>query len=79
MGKGDFLNCKNSLYLGLTLFIIFEYTGFKDSNRRNLATTVETNILEAFDENGCIDSYEKVGDASKMPKYNLRRSGSEIK
>ena len=79
MGKGDFLYCKNSLYLGLTLSTIAEYAGLKDSNQRNLAITVETNILEALEENGYIDSYEKAGDDSKLPKYILRRSGSEIK
>jgi len=50
LGKGDFLNCKNSLYLGLTLSTISEYAGLKNSNQRNLATTVKTNILEALEE-----------------------------
>ena len=79
MGKGGYLNCKNSIYLKLTLATIAEYAGLKDGNQRNLATTVETNILEALKDHGLIDSYEKVGDDSKMPKYIIRRSGSEIK
>ena len=79
MGKGDFLNCKNSLYLGLTLSTIAEYAGLKDSNQKNLATTIENNVLEALKEHGLIDSYEKVGDDSKTPKYIIRRSGTEIK
>jgi HJR/Mrr/RecB family endonuclease len=41
--------------------------------------TVETNILEALKEHGLIDSYEKVGDDSKMPKYIVKRSGAENK
>jgi len=77
-GKGDFLNCKNSLYL-ITLSTIAEYAGLKDSNQKNLATTTENNVLEALKEHGLIDSYEKVGDDSKMPKYIIRRSGTEIK
>ena len=60
------------------LSTIAEYAGLKDSNQRNLATTVETNILEVLKEHGIIDSYEKVGDDSKMPKYIVRRSGTEI-
>jgi len=62
-----------------TLSTIAEYAGLMDSNQRNLATTVETNILEALKEHGLIDSYEKIGDDSKMPKYIIRRSGTEIK
>jgi hypothetical protein len=62
-----------------TLSTIAEYAGLKDSNQRNLATTVETNILGALKDHGLIDSYEKVGDNSKMPKYIIRRSGAEIK
>lgn len=62
-----------------TLATIAELAGLKDSNQRNLATTVEKNILVALKEYGCIDSYEKVGDDSKMPKYIIRRSGTEIK
>jgi len=50
LGKGDFLNCKNSLYLGLALSTIFKYAGLKDNNQRNLASTVETNILEALEK-----------------------------
>ena len=62
-----------------TLSTIAEYAGLKDSNQKNLATTVETNILGALKEHGLIDSYEKIGDDSKMPKYVIRRSGAEIK
>jgi len=78
-GERRFLNCKNSLHPGLTLSTIAEYAGLKDSNQRNLATTIENNVLEALKEHGLIDSYEKVGDDSKMPKYIIRRSGTEIK
>ena len=78
MGKGDFLNCKNSLYL-ITLSTIAEYAGLKDSNQRNLATTIENNVLEALKEHGLIDSYEKIGDDSKMPKYVIRRSDTGMK
>ena len=61
------------------LSTIAEYAGLKDSNQRNLATTIENNVLEALKEHGLIDSYEKAGDDSKMPKYIIRRSGAEIK
>jgi len=40
---------------------------------------MRTNILGALKDHGLIDSYEKVGDNSKMPKYIIRRSGAEIK
>jgi len=61
-----------------TLSTIAEYVGLKDSNQRNLATTIEKNVLESLKEYGCIDSYEKVGADSKMPKYIIRRSGTGI-
>ena len=61
-----------------TLPTIAEYAGFKDSKQKILATTVETNILEALKDYGLIESYEKVGDDSKMPKYIIMRSGPNI-
>ena len=63
--------------LGNSCSILKAYAGLTDSNPWNLATTVETNILEALKEYGCIDSYEKVGGDSKMSKYIIRRSAPE--
>ena len=62
-----------------TLATIAEYSGLMDSNQRNLASTVETNIRGALKDHGLIDAYEKVGDDSKMPKYIIRRSGTGMK
>jgi hypothetical protein len=60
------------------LATIAKLTGLTDKNQRNLATTIETNILEPLIEYGYIDSYEKVSNGSKIPKYIIRRSGPEI-
>lgn len=62
---------------GLTT--IAEYTGLKDSNQRNLAVTVETNILRPLKESGYIDSYESIENDPKNPKYLIKRSGPGIK
>jgi len=62
-----------------SLATIAEYTGLKDSNRRNLAVTVETNILRPLRESGYIDSYENIEDDPKFPKYLIKRSGPGIK
>ena len=58
------------------LATIAEYAGLSDQNPWNLVTTVETNILQPLIEYGYIDSYEKVGDDPKAPKYILCRSCS---
>ena len=60
------------------LATIAKLTGLTDKNQRNLATTIETNILEPLIEYGYIDSYEKVSNGSKQQKYIIRRSGPEI-
>jgi hypothetical protein len=57
---------------------IAEYAGLKDANQWNLATTVETNILDPLKEYGYIDSYETVGEDAKSLKYIIRRSGNDI-
>jgi hypothetical protein len=56
---------------------IADYAGLTDNNPWNLATTVETNILEQLREYGYIDSYEKVGEDPKAPKYIIRRFGED--
>ena len=56
---------------------IAEHAGLTDSNQRNLAVTVETNILEPLKDCGYIDSYEKVGEEAKAPKYIIRRFGAD--
>ncbi len=56
------------------LATIAEYAGLSDRNLWNLVTTVENNILKPLIEYGYIDSYEKVCDDPKAPKYTLRRS-----
>jgi len=61
-----------------TLETIAEYAGLKDSNQRNLITTVETNILQPLKESGYIDSYERIEDDPKFPKYLIKRSGLGI-
>ena len=57
---------------------IADYAGLTDNNPWNLAATVETNILEQLREYGYIDSYEKVGEDPKAPKYIIKRSGPNI-
>jgi len=57
---------------------IAEYVDLVDKNLRNLARTVETNILTPLVEHKWIDSYEKVGDDPKSYKYIVRRSGPGI-
>ena len=59
------------------LATIAEHAGLTDSNQRNLAVTVETNILEPLKDCGYIDSYEKVGEETKAPKYIIRRFGAD--
>ena len=39
---------------------------------------MRTNILKPLIEYGYIDSYEKVGEDPKAPKYIIRRSGADI-
>jgi hypothetical protein len=56
------------------LATIAEYAGLTDSNPWNLVTTIDSNIMEPLIEKGYIDSYEKVDDDPKAPKYILRRS-----
>ena len=56
------------------LTTIAEYAGLTDRNPWNLITTVETNILQPLIEYGCLDSYEKICDDPKDPKYILHRS-----
>jgi hypothetical protein len=56
------------------LATIAEYAGLTDRNPWNLITTVENSILGPLIENGYIDSYEKVCDDPKDPKYILHRS-----
>jgi ribosomal protein S8 len=60
------------------LATIAEYAGLNDSNQWNLATTVETNILDPLKEYGYINSYEMVGEDAKSLKYIIRRSGPDI-
>ena len=60
------------------LATIAKLTGLTDKNQRNLATTIETNILGPLREYGFIDCYEKINNGSKMPKYIIRRSGPGI-
>ena len=60
------------------LATIADYAGLNDSNPWNLATTVETNILEPLIEYGYIDSYEKVSNGSKQQKFIISRSGPGI-
>lgn len=55
------------------LSTIAESAGLTDRNPWNLVTTVETNILQPLIDYGCIDSYEKVCDDPKDPKYILHR------
>ena len=62
-----------------TLATIADYAGLKDSNQWNLASTIETNILEPLKTFGYIDSYETVGEDSKASKYIIKRSGPNIK
>jgi len=59
------------------LATIADYAGLTDNNPWNLANTVETNILEQLREYGHIDSYEKVGEDPKAPKYIIRRFGAD--
>jgi len=56
---------------------IANLVGLTDGNQRNLAATVETNILEQLREYGYIDSYEKVGEDPKALKYIIRRFGAD--
>ena len=56
---------------------IADYARLTDNNPWNLANTVETNILEQLREYGYIDSYEKVGEDPKAPKYIIRRFGAD--
>jgi hypothetical protein len=56
------------------LATIAEYAGLTDSNPWNLVTTIDSNVMEPLIEYGYIDSYEKVDDDPKAPKYILRRS-----
>jgi hypothetical protein len=58
------------------LTTIADYAGLTDTNPWNLVTTVETNILKPLIEYGFIDSYEKVGDDPKAPKYTIHRFGA---
>ena len=56
---------------------IADYAGLKDSNQWNLASTIKTNILDPLKDYGYIDSYEKVGEDSKAPKYIIKRFGAD--
>jgi hypothetical protein len=56
------------------LSTIAEYAGLMDRNSWNLVATVENNILKPLIEYGYIDSYQKVCDDPKEPKYILQRS-----
>jgi len=60
------------------LATIADYAGLNDTNQWNLATTVETNILDPLKEYGYINSYETVDDDPKALKYIIRRSGPGI-
>jgi hypothetical protein len=53
---------------------IAELTGLIDTNQRNLAATVETNILGPLKEHGYIESYEKVTENCNEPKYVIKRA-----
>ena len=58
------------------LATIAKFSCLTDRNPWNLATTVETNILQPLRAYGFIDSYEKVGDDPKAPKYIIHRFGA---
>jgi hypothetical protein len=60
------------------LATIAELAGLNDSNRWNLASTVETNILGPLIQYGYIDSYDKICNDSKSPKYIVWRTGPGI-
>ena len=60
------------------LTTIADLVGFTDGNQRNLASTVESNILEPLIELNLIDCYEKVGTDPKSWKYVIKRSGPNI-
>ena len=59
------------------LATIAEFAGLTDRNPWNLLTTVETNILKPLIDHGYIDSYEKVSEDQKAPKYTIRRLGND--
>jgi hypothetical protein len=59
------------------LATIADYAGLTDSNPWNLVTTIESNIMEPLKDFGYIDSYEKVGEDPKAPKYVIRRFGAD--
>jgi hypothetical protein len=59
------------------LTTIAEYVGLTDQNPWNLATTIESNVLQPLIDYGYIDSYEKVGDDPKAPKYIIRRFSAD--
>ena len=59
------------------LTTIADYAGLTDSNPWNLVTTIESNIMEPLKDFGYIDSYEKVGEDPKAPKYVIRRFGAD--
>ena len=60
------------------LATIADLAGLTVGNQRNLAATVETNILEQLREYGYIDCYEKVSADPKSWKYIFKRSGPNI-
>ena len=60
------------------LSTIARLAGLTDSNQRNLATSVEKNILNPLKEYGFIDCYEKVRNGSGQIKYIVWRSGPGI-
>ena len=70
------LSHNNIPVIHYNLDTIASLIGLTDSNLRNLAITFETNILGPLKDSGFIDSYEKVTEHRKIPKYSIRRSST---
>jgi hypothetical protein len=68
------LSHNNFAQIQFNLSKIAQLVGLVDSNQRNLAVTVETNILGPLKEHGYIDSYEKEAENRSEPKYVIKRS-----
>ena len=68
------LSHNNISVIHYNLDTIATLIGLTDSNQRNLAITFETNILGPLKDYGFIDSYEKITEDRKIPKYSIKRS-----